>query len=46
LVGPCATAETRAELERSGGDVSEMAPEVGLMVKHFQANREADAVGV
>ena len=29
--------ETRAELERCGGDVDKMAPEVGLMARHFRA---------
>lgn len=40
---PCTTAETRAELERSNGDVGVMTPDVALMVKHFRANGEADA---
>ena len=31
------TEETRAELERCGGDVDKMAPEVGLMARHFRA---------
>ena len=37
------TAETRAKLEKSGGDVAKMPPEVALMARHFRANREADA---
>jgi hypothetical protein len=37
------TVETRAELERSNGDTTAMAPEVALMANHFRAETMADA---
>ena len=40
------TAETRAELERAGGDVSKMSPDVALMARHFRANDGANADGL